>query len=190
MKYDVSWLKHQYDNGVRPSFLFFNVKSGEAASSKHAILSQWHPSPFVVAGDRYAHAAHWMMVQKARLFDDHQAVSDLLAGRDDSDIVKRGRNIEGFDQHRWDKVKYDIVLQGNLHKFSQHKTLQVYISSTHPMVLTEASPEDPVWGIGMHEKAPDASNPHRWNGLNLLGFALMEVRDILANVIGDMSSIL
>jgi predicted NAD-dependent protein-ADP-ribosyltransferase YbiA (DUF1768 family) len=68
--------------------------------------------------------------------------------------------------------------------------LQVYISKTHPLVLTEANPEDSVWGIGMRENAPGADDPHRWNGLNLLGFALMEVRDILGEVISDVSSVL
>jgi len=190
MKYDVVWLKRQYDSGVRPSFLFFSVKSDEIASSEQTVLSQWYPSPFHVLGEGYAHAAHWMMVQKAKLFGDHRAVSDLFSGTENQAILKRGRNIEGFDQARWDAVKYDIVVQGNLHKFSQHKALQAYISGTHPWVLTEANPEDAVWGIGMRENAPGARNPHCWNGLNLLGFALMEVRDILGDVIGDVSSVL
>ncbi|MDN5480552.1 MAG: NADAR family protein, partial [Chryseobacterium sp.] len=41
----------------------------------------------------------------------------------------------------------------------------------------EASPYDTIWGIGMLETDSRAKNPANWDGENLLGFALMEVRD-------------
>jgi ribA/ribD-fused uncharacterized protein len=44
----------------------------------------------------------------------------------------------------------------------------------------EASPVDPVWGIGLSQENEHCQNPLKWKGLNLLGFALMEVRDTLA----------
>jgi predicted NAD-dependent protein-ADP-ribosyltransferase YbiA (DUF1768 family) len=43
----------------------------------------------------------------------------------------------------------------------------------------EASPRDRVWGIGMGASHSDATRPSRWRGTNLLGFALMNVRDQL-----------
>jgi len=46
-------------------------------------------------------------------------------------------------------------------------------------VLVEASPVDPIWGIGLAKDHPDALLPGKWKGTNLLGFALMEVRDEL-----------
>jgi ribA/ribD-fused uncharacterized protein len=54
-------------------------------------------------------------------------------------------------------------------------------------LLVEASPADRVWGIGLDAHSPDAQQPERWKGLNLLGFALMEVRDAMAigQAIGD-----
>lgn len=39
-----------------------------------------------------------------------------------------------------------------------------------------------LWGIGFDEFAPEAINPALWNGENLLGFALMEVRDRLRGI--------
>lgn len=45
----------------------------------------------------------------------------------------------------------------------------------------EASPVDKIWGIGLAEDAENIENPLTWKGLNLLGFALMEVRTQLAN---------
>jgi ribA/ribD-fused uncharacterized protein len=46
-------------------------------------------------------------------------------------------------------------------------------------VLVEASPRDRVWGIGMGASHPDAARPSHCRGTNLLGFALMNVRDQL-----------
>ena len=40
-------------------------------------------------------------------------------------------------------------------------------------------PYDRVWGIGLTANHEDATDPERWRGTNLLGFALMEVRDRL-----------
>jgi ribA/ribD-fused uncharacterized protein len=46
-------------------------------------------------------------------------------------------------------------------------------------VLVEASPVDRIWGIGLTREDPAALDPVRWRRLNLLGFALMRVRESL-----------
>jgi ribA/ribD-fused uncharacterized protein len=66
-----------------------------------------------------------------------------------------------------------------MHKFSQHEVLKGYLKSTGSAVIVEASPTDAIWGIGLVQDAQGVENPHTWRGLNLLGFALMEVRDAL-----------
>jgi ribA/ribD-fused uncharacterized protein len=76
----------------------------------------------------------------------------------------------------WKEKAHGIVLRGNLAKFSQNPRLAAYLADTGDKVLVEASPLDRVWGIGLSAAHPDAGNPCRWRGLNLLGFALMEVR--------------
>ena len=51
--------------------------------------------------------------------------------------------------------------------------------STGDKIIVEASPYDSIWGIGMGAKDENIEDPTAWNGENLLGFALMEVRDLL-----------
>jgi ribA/ribD-fused uncharacterized protein len=51
--------------------------------------------------------------------------------------------------------------------------------STEDKVIVEASPYDKIWGIAMLESDKNSGNPLLWNGENILGFALMEVRDLL-----------
>ncbi|MFL5864642.1 MAG: NADAR domain-containing protein, partial [Solirubrobacteraceae bacterium] len=65
-------------------------------------------------------------------------------------------------------------------KFGQHPDLNAYLLGTGSRVLVEASPLDRIWGIGMSADDNQAAQPHRWRGLNLLGFALMEARTRLA----------
>jgi len=57
--------------------------------------------------------------------------------------------------------------------------LGAFLLRTGERVLVEASPVDRIWGIGLARDDPAATDPSRWRGLNLLGFALMAVRDFL-----------
>jgi ribA/ribD-fused uncharacterized protein len=54
--------------------------------------------------------------------------------------------------------------------------------NTKERILVEASPVDAIWGIGMASDHKDIHNPEKWRGLNLLGFALMEVREELRGI--------
>ena len=54
--------------------------------------------------------------------------------------------------------------------------------STGDSVLVEASPYDAIWGIRLAASSPEAQDSMKWRGQNLLGFALMEVRDELRRV--------
>jgi ribA/ribD-fused uncharacterized protein len=71
------------------------------------------------------------------------------------------------------------VVAGNVAKFGQHSELCKFLLGTGERVLVEASPVDPVWGIGLPADDPRAGNPTQWHGHNLLGFALMDTRSIL-----------
>ena len=57
--------------------------------------------------------------------------------------------------------------------------MKSFLLSTGNAILAEASPYDAVWGIGMDKKQAEKAGPEAWQGENLLGLALMEVRDML-----------
>lgn len=87
--------------------------------------------------------------------------------------------MRGFDEARWLAHRFDLVVEGNFAKFTQHPDLLRFLLSTGDRVLVEASPVDAIWGIGLAANDPQSADPARWQGLNLLGFALMVVRDRL-----------
>src|SRR5690606_17756368 len=141
---------------------------------------QWWPAPFVLDGRTFATAEHYMMWRKALLFDDRDSAERILAAGHPKQAKDLGRGVRGFDQRRWEAQRCEIVRTGNAAKFAQHPDLEAFLLGTGNRVLVEASPVDVVWGIGLAADDPRADDPQRWKGLNLLGFALGEVRERLA----------
>lgn len=121
-----------------------------------------------------------MMYRKALLFDDGDAANRLLSASNPGEAKAIGREVKGFNQTKWEAYRFEIVVAGNLAKFSYNPELKEFLLSTGNRVLVEASPVDQVWGIGLAEDKPACENPNLWKGANLLGFALMEVRDQLS----------
>jgi ribA/ribD-fused uncharacterized protein len=139
-------------------------------------LSQWWPCSFVVEGQRFASAEHYMMWRKALLFNDVKVATQVLAAHTPAEAKAMGRAVSGFSSPVWESARLEIVVEGNLAKFGQDPSLRSYLLGTGSRVLVEASPQDRVWGIGLVESDPRAADPASWLGLNLLGEALMEVR--------------
>jgi ribA/ribD-fused uncharacterized protein len=142
-------------------------------------LSQWWPSPFVADSVVYATAEHWMMAAKARLFGDVEATERVLAARHPAEAKKAGRLVRGFDEAVWERERFAVVVEGSVRKFAADPALRGFLLGTGGRVLVEASPLDRVWGIGLAAGDEAASDPERWRGPNLLGFALMEARERL-----------
>jgi ribA/ribD-fused uncharacterized protein len=158
---------------------FWGHKPTRSGAIGTGSLSQWWPVVFTVDGVSYPSTEHWMMAEKARLFGDTDGLAAVLRAASPGAAKAAGRKVRGFDEDRWTTARYDIVVAGNLAKFGQHPDLRDFLLTTGRKVLVEASPYDRVWGIGMAATNPDAARPSRWRGLNLLGFALMEVRERL-----------
>ena len=167
--------------GDYPDFLFFwGHRPRRDGGIGPGCLSQWWPAPFVVGGVTYPTAEHFMMAGKAWLFWDDEMASRIIQASSPGDAKALGRSIRGYDEELWAASRYGIVVEGNVAKFGQHPDLLAYLAATAGRVLVEASPTDRVWGIGLAADDSRAGRPSQWEGLNLLGFALMDVRERLA----------
>lgn len=182
-KYTKQWLQQEVTEGRKQEFcLFWGHQPSKDGSITKSCLSQWWMEDFYTMVDSYLYMEQYMMAGKAQLFGDEERRKEILACSDPKQIKALGRKVRGFDQVVWDKFKYAIVLNGNWCKFSQNRELREFLLSTGDSVLVEASPYDRIWGIQLSADTPEAQNPFRWRGENLLGFALMEVRDELRKV--------
>lgn len=156
--------------------------------------SQWHKSPFTAplsaaiphassTPHAFPTAEHWMMACKAALFSDTTTLELILdentkPNTSPKDIKALGRRISPFDEETWVAHREEIVYRGNLYKFGQDEELKKTLLDTGSLILVEASPYDRIWGIGFKEDNA-MGKKERW-GLNLLGQALMRVREEFA----------
>ena len=180
-QYNLPWLIEKIQMGKTPKFLFFwGHQPGKDGQITASCFSQWwESSPFVVEGITYTSAEHWMMAQKALLFDDQATFDKIILAKTPAEAKKLGRAVQNFEQAKWEEKRFELVTAGNVHKFGQDPDLKTFLLNTQDRVLVEASPLDPIWGIGLAASDPKAQDPEQWEGLNLLGFALMAARDIL-----------
>ncbi|WP_373545819.1 NADAR family protein [Chamaesiphon sp.] len=177
---NINKIKDRFDRGESLDYLFFwsHRPNPDGAVGK-TCFSQWFEASFEIDGISYKTAEHYMMAAKARLFDDRIILPEILAANHPRQTQILGRKIQGFQETIWNEHRFQIVVDGNVAKFQQNPLLTEFILNTQDRILVEASPDDRIWGIGLAADNPNIKNPHLWQGNNLLGFALMEVRSLL-----------
>ena len=178
---DLDSLRRAVSRGARTKYVFFwGHRPPRDGLISAACFSQWYAAPFSAGGAAYPTAERYMMAEKARLFRDLDAAERVLAAGSPGAAKSIGREVRGFIEAEWALHRFAVAVAGNLAKFRQHPELGAFLAGTNKRVLAEASPVDRIWGIGLESDDPRASDPSEWQGLNLLGFALMEVRARLA----------
>lgn len=156
-------------------------------------MSQWYAYEMRDGSDSaivYTTAEHYMMYQKARLFGDDKVADEVLAGSElhPRKIKTLGRKVVGFDETTWTAERERIVEEGTWLKMTRpahdgQVNLAELLLATGDRELVEASPYDRVWGVGFRAKDAERNREH-W-GLNLLGKALMAVRERLREDSGE-----
>jgi len=182
MNYDIQKLTKDFRSGKKLKYLFFwgNRKS-HTTGIDQSCLSQWYSINFKINGIKYYSAEHYMMAEKAKLFKDDMNYEKILSSKSPGQAKQYGREVRGFDEKIWKENRFKIVINGNVAKFSQNIDLKQFLLATKNRILVEASPVDTIWGIGLSKESEKCNNPLEWRGLNLLGFALMEVREKMKN---------
>ena len=177
---DEKFLNHlirQSRQGGQFEYLYFWGHSPKQANTADkSCFSQWFPAQFEADGIEYLTAEHYMMAQKAKLINDEEVFKQILQVKHPNEAKQLGRKVRNYNEQLWREKRFEIVVQANLAKFSQHPELRDFLLATHERILVEASPVDKIWGIGMVQDHEHIQDPAQWNGLNLLGFALMQVR--------------
>ncbi|THV72847.1 DUF1768-domain-containing protein [Aureobasidium pullulans] len=158
----------------------------------YGFLCQWYRSRFKDpdSGLEFNCAEQWMMWNKAQLAGDATSARTIMATTSPRKQKQLGRDVEGFDVDAWDQIKLDVVQRGNYLKFTQATNvssmkmddvgeplpLKDLLLATGEQELAEASRFDRVWGIGFDAQQAQTTSRDKW-GQNLLGIALMNVRD-------------
>ena len=179
MKYDIKKIKEIVRKKPGTAIVYFWGHTPNPKKMTAACFSQWYDCYFEVDGVQYHTAEQYMMASKARLFGDDEVLNEIMEAYSPQDYKKLGRKIHGFEQAPLNAGKYDIVVEGNKAKFGQNPQLMEFLLSTGDAILAEASPYDKIWGIGLDRETALKGSVGQWQGENLLGCALMDVRDWL-----------
>ena len=180
MVYNLEDLREEYNQGKVYKFVFFwGHTPPQDRLITETCFSQWWACRFQADAEEYCCAEQFMMAEKARMFGDKEMLLKIMETANPKEMKAYGRAVKNFDKEVWDSCCFDVVKRGNRAKFSQNPELLQFLMGTRKRILVEASPRDRIWGIGMGKANPDAQNPLKWRGTNLLGFALTQVRDEL-----------
>lgn len=146
-----------------------------------------------------------MMHHKALLFNDAVTAAQVLTTKSPKAVRALGRQVPNYSDEVWHAHRSRIVEEANVLKFTTPPVidaastkdvpgalrgsgnpdaapvgdggLRALLLATGERELVEASPMDKIWGVGFGAERAE-SERERW-GLNLLGKALMSVREKL-----------
>lgn len=152
---------------------------GQFAAFWGSVFSNFYPCKFELEGKTWNCSEQYFMYHKALVFDDTETAEKILKTTEAADAKKLGRQVKNFDDKVWDIYKYHFMYKGVYAKFSQNKDLQEAMGKLHDKYFVEGSPIDGVWGVKLDWRDERIQDPAEWNGQNLLGKVLNEVRDDL-----------
>lgn len=153
-----------------------NVVCFDNADKDHIVFSNWFEADFELDRRVFASVEQYMMYCKAQLFKDPEASEAVMKLTDAAEIKALGRKVKNYNDHLWNGYRQLVVYRGVKAKFQQNETLKEHLLSTGDAWLAECEPSDRIWGIGMDLQDERRLDPSLWQGQNLLGYTLMQVR--------------
>lgn len=144
-----------------------------------AIYSNFWPCKFTNGAVDFTTTEQAFMYYKALFMGDNSTALKILNTAHPKDCKQLGREIKFYDNSLWSDIRFGTMVYVNRLKFTQNAAFTKELIETGDRILVEASPYDKIWGIGLGLDNPDIYNQGKWQGQNLLGKALMEVRKSL-----------
>ena len=145
--------------------------------------------------DQFKHGPHIFqnseqafMYEKAVCFNDREIANQILLTGDPKETKALGRKIKNFNAETWNIMSPHVMYSVNISKYCQNETFLKELLETGNKVLVEASPYDKIWGVGLHWSDDKILDEKNWQGKNLLGKALMDVRKFLFLTLSPVSA--
>jgi ribA/ribD-fused uncharacterized protein len=123
-------LRARFNAGEKLKYIFFWGHQPGKNGIFSSCFSQWFDSPFTVNGERFPTAEHFMMTQKAALFEDWTTRAQILEAPNPGAAKALGRRVRGFDEAVWRQHRFSIVCGANEAKFTQNPELRDFLVKT------------------------------------------------------------
>lgn len=163
-----------------PQITCFNLVEGA-----NGYLSIWYPSPFELDGIGYCCAGQYIIRTKALTFGDTAHAEEVMITDDPSEMQLIDRLMMNYDEHAWAGIRQVVAYRALKAKFAQNPLLRERLLATGDSIIAECDYADHVWGIGFHSTDQRVKKVAEWRGRNMLGFALMIVREELREQYAD-----
>ncbi|XP_074596223.1 protein irg-1-like [Brevipalpus obovatus] len=144
----------------------------------NSYLSNNHHCEFYEDCNRFISIVHYMAFHKAKLASDDK-MAELILKTDCLDSVNRfSECIIKHDEIKLQRLRYSVLWNGLLLKFTQNARLKYRLALTGRTRLIYANEEDSFYGNGTSSDLK-IENQRCWRGCNILGYVLMDVREAI-----------
>jgi ribA/ribD-fused uncharacterized protein len=131
-------------------------------------------------GTQYNSAHQAIAAELAKAFNDQDNLQKIMIAETPDAVVYTVDNVPGdkeVNETKWNSLTKQLIYDINILKFNQYPELAARLLETKNAMLGAYIPDDNLIGIGISIDNIQAQNPINWTGQNLLGKALMEIRD-------------
>lgn len=159
-------------NGYNHNAVFFHKPE-----EPYGYLSNWFMSDFVIDGIKFTSNEQYIMYQKCLICGDTASANAVLATNDVAEVKDIGKKAKGYNDTVWSGMRQLIAFKGLYAKFTQDDTLKKKLLDTGDAYLVECAISDRIWACGISLYDDSRCDISKWQGQNILGFALMNVRE-------------
>jgi ribA/ribD-fused uncharacterized protein len=146
-------------------------------SSKSSPFSTFHDSLFIIQDIRYHSVVQYIMKQKASLFLDEESEIQILESKDSGQAYELGKKVTNFNKGTWRNMYFGNHLKFAFQqKFDQNNDSRNHLFSTVGTTIVLSCQSDNYFGIGLSRNEKEVTNRNKWNGKNILGELLTDVR--------------
>ena len=167
-------LDRYYASITKRALCPFQYPDGE-----NGYLSNDYQCEFVFSGNTFINMTQYMSFRKAQMLGLDNRSRQLLEATNPSNIATMHRELRSMHSCLWDGQKQLVAYQGLISKFTQNDDIAIELLNTGSSLIVACLPDDPTWGIGLDIHNSSVPDVERWSGKNLLGYSLMQVRNMV-----------
>ena len=151
--------------------IFFNE-----AEDSNGFLSNAYPTEFELDKVVYTSVEQCLSNQRCLMADDWSKAFRVMESIDAEEQRSIASKVKLRNENVWVGTRQALCMRALHAKFEQNPGLKRDLLRTGDAVLVKYGAEDPVWGCGLDLEDCEEPDVWEWKGMNLLGFALMELR--------------
>jgi ribA/ribD-fused uncharacterized protein len=133
-------------------------------------------------GTKYNSAQQALYAELAKAFNDEIGLQKIMSAESPDEVNYTLDDVPGepdANQTKWNDTTKQLIYDINIAKFNQYPELAARLLETKNAILGADITNDTLIGIGLSLDNIQSKNPVNWTGQNILGKALMDIRQTI-----------